>query len=186
LLPPGCAGLFACPTCRHGGGAREAPRAAQAAGAIAALAAERGGDAEYASPYSQQAQRQGLDLPWWQKLAGASLRDGRLELGALRVRSPWSIAIGSRFSLSGPMPERGPRAARPASAGSPALQLRRAGAGRAAAATARARGRCRAPAPCLALCRVVGRARGRTGTLGVSMSGSGSLGSACTQRESCR
>ena len=62
------------------------PRAAQAAGAIAALAAQRGADPGYESPYSREALRQGLDLAWWQKLAGASVRDGRLELGALRVR----------------------------------------------------------------------------------------------------
>ena len=60
----------------------------QSAGAIAALAAQRGADPEYESPYSQEALRQGMDLPWWQKLSGASLRDGRLEFGSLRVRQP--------------------------------------------------------------------------------------------------
>ncbi|KAK9827359.1 hypothetical protein WJX81_000872 [Elliptochloris bilobata] len=58
--------------------------ALQSAGAIAALAAQRGADPGYESPYSREALRQGLDLAWWQKLAGASLRDGRLELGSLR------------------------------------------------------------------------------------------------------
>ena len=70
------------------------PRAAQSAGAIAALAAQRGADSGYESPYSREALRQGLDLAWWQKLAGASVRDGRLELGALRVRS-WGLLAGS-------------------------------------------------------------------------------------------
>lgn len=63
----------------------------QSAGAIAALAAQRGVDPEYESPYSQEALRQGMDLPWWQKLSGASLRDGRLEFDSLRVRQPVCI-----------------------------------------------------------------------------------------------
>ena len=75
------------------------PGAAQSAGAIAALAAQRGADPGYESPYSREALRQGLDLAWWQKLAGASVRDGRLELGALRVRPK---GFSSRVSGPGP------------------------------------------------------------------------------------
>jgi hypothetical protein len=152
----------------HAGTRRHAraPRAAQAAGAIAALAAERGGDADYASPYSQQAQRQGLDLPWWQKLAGATLRDGRLELGALRVRGPWLELGGSGSAYPAPCPS-----------AEPAMRARRARRAPCAAAAAGrrwalcSRGCSRTwplscPVPCVALGRVVIRARGRMGAPG--------------------
>ena len=40
----------------------------------------------YPSPYTEEAKRQGYDLPWWEKVLTASWEDG-LKLGTLRVRT---------------------------------------------------------------------------------------------------
>lgn len=58
----------------------------QAAGAIGALARQHALDKTYKSPYTEEAQRQGYDLPWWEKILTASFEDGHFELGTLRVR----------------------------------------------------------------------------------------------------
>ena len=40
-------------------------------------------DPEYPSPYIQEALDQGMDLPWWEKLANLKVVDGQLQLGKL-------------------------------------------------------------------------------------------------------
>lgn len=59
----------------------------QAAHQIANAASSNAYNEKYASPYTVEAVRQGMDLPWWQKLAGARLKDGKLQLAQLTVRS---------------------------------------------------------------------------------------------------
>ncbi len=63
----------------------------QAAGAIAALARQHATDKTYRSPYTEEAMRQGYDLPWWEKITTASFEDGQVKLGTLRVRSSVSF-----------------------------------------------------------------------------------------------
>ena len=58
---------------------------AQAAHQIADAASCNAYNEKYASPYTVEAVRQGMDLPWWQKLAGARLKDGKLQLAQLTV-----------------------------------------------------------------------------------------------------
>ncbi|KAG1659839.1 hypothetical protein FOA52_003782 [Chlamydomonas sp. UWO 241] len=41
---------------------------------IAGLARTRASDVDFDSPYIKEAQSQGLDLPWWEKLLGAGFR----------------------------------------------------------------------------------------------------------------
>ena len=57
----------------------------QAAHQIAEAASSNAYDEKYPSPYSVEALRQGMDLPWWQKLAGIRFKDGRLQLAQLTV-----------------------------------------------------------------------------------------------------
>ncbi|GBF90533.1 serine threonine phosphatase [Raphidocelis subcapitata] len=60
------------------------PDEAQAAAeSIAALARRHASDPEFASPYAKEALLQGFDLPWFEKIKGASFKDGRLELATL-------------------------------------------------------------------------------------------------------
>ncbi|KAK9917857.1 hypothetical protein WJX75_008970 [Coccomyxa subellipsoidea] len=56
----------------------------QAAGAIAALARQHATDKTFSSPYTEEAKRQGYDLPWWEKITTASFEDGQFQLGTLR------------------------------------------------------------------------------------------------------
>lgn len=55
----------------------------QAAHQIAAAASSNAYNEKYASPYTVEALRQGMDLPWWQKLAGIRFKDGKLQLARL-------------------------------------------------------------------------------------------------------
>jgi len=55
-----------------------------AANALAALAAERGADLEFESPYAVGAMEEGIDLPLWDKLTNISFVGGKLELGKIR------------------------------------------------------------------------------------------------------
>ena len=57
----------------------------QAAKQIANAASNNAFNEQYASPYTVEAMRQGMDLPWWQKLAGARFKDGKLQLARLTV-----------------------------------------------------------------------------------------------------
>lgn len=59
----------------------------QAAGAIAGLASQHAADKKFRSPYTEEAKRQGYDLPWWEKVLTASIDDGEFQLGTLAVRS---------------------------------------------------------------------------------------------------
>ena len=58
----------------------------QAANQIANAASNNAFNEQYASPYTVEAMRQGMDLPWWEKLAGARFKDGKLQLARLTVR----------------------------------------------------------------------------------------------------
>ena len=60
----------------------------QAAEALAEHASRNAGDAEYESPYTEEAIRCGMDLPWWQKIVTTTLDFGELKLGKLTVRAP--------------------------------------------------------------------------------------------------
>ncbi|KAL3130846.1 hypothetical protein ABBQ38_000178 [Trebouxia sp. C0009 RCD-2024] len=55
----------------------------EAAHQIAAAASSNAYNEQYPSPYTVQALRQGMDLPWWQKLAGIRFKDGKLQLAQL-------------------------------------------------------------------------------------------------------
>ena len=50
---------------------------------LAALARVHASDPDFASPYTREALSQGLDLPWWEKLMGASFKNGRFQLRQL-------------------------------------------------------------------------------------------------------
>lgn len=52
----------------------------RAAEAMAALARTHATDPEFASPYIQEARQNGFDLPWWEKVLGARINNGRIEL----------------------------------------------------------------------------------------------------------
>ena len=60
-------------------------RTLQAAQSLAEHASRNAGDAEYESPYTEEAIRSGMDLPWWQKIITTSLDFGELKLGKLTV-----------------------------------------------------------------------------------------------------
>lgn len=57
----------------------------QAALQIANAASTNAYDDQYPSPYTVEAVRQGMDLPWWQKLLGARFKDGKFQLARLQV-----------------------------------------------------------------------------------------------------
>lgn len=59
--------------------------AVQAALQIANAASTNAYDDDYSSPYTVEAVRQGMDLPWWQKLLGARFKDGKFQLARLQV-----------------------------------------------------------------------------------------------------
>lgn len=58
---------------------------AQAAVSIANAASRNAHDEAYSSPYSREAQKQGMDIPWWDKLLGAKIKDGKPQLAQLVV-----------------------------------------------------------------------------------------------------
>ena len=51
----------------------------QAAAAMAELASRNAGDPDFESPYTQEALQEGIDLPIWEKLMGASFKVGVAE-----------------------------------------------------------------------------------------------------------
>lgn len=55
----------------------------EAANALAALARQHASDTEFSSPYIQEALLQGFDLPWWDKIFGATWKNGRFQLRQL-------------------------------------------------------------------------------------------------------
>ncbi|GFH29910.1 protein phosphatase, partial [Haematococcus lacustris] len=55
----------------------------RAADSIAVLARQHASDDDFPSPYTREALSQGIDLPWWEKLVGASFKSGRLQLKQL-------------------------------------------------------------------------------------------------------
>ena len=57
----------------------------QAASQIAEAASNNAFDDEYSSPYTAEAKKQGIDLPWWQKVSGARIKDGKVQLARLQV-----------------------------------------------------------------------------------------------------
>ena len=57
----------------------------QAAQGLAQLASRHAHDKKYPSPYSQEAVKQGIDLPWFLKLANSSFSDGKFRLGHMKV-----------------------------------------------------------------------------------------------------
>ena len=57
----------------------------QAAAAIAQLARQHAQDENFKSPYTQEALKQGYDVPWLEKLSRISFEDGKLQLGTLTV-----------------------------------------------------------------------------------------------------
>ena len=59
----------------------------QAALKIAKAASNNAVDDKYSSPYTVEAMRQGMDLPWWQKVSGARFKDGKVQLARLQVCS---------------------------------------------------------------------------------------------------
>ena len=78
----------------------------QAAHQIANAASSNAYNEKYASPYTVEAVRQGMDLPWWQKLAGARLKDGKLQLAQLTVSGlthlPASLSFQAPHHRSSP------------------------------------------------------------------------------------
>lgn len=57
--------------------------AASLAKTICVLARKHASDPDFASPYTREALSQGYDLPWWDKLFGASFKNGRFQLRQL-------------------------------------------------------------------------------------------------------
>lgn len=70
----------------------------QAAGAIAELARQHATDEKFKSPYTQEALKQGYDVPFWEKVLTATFEDGKLELGTLTV-SMCNACAFSKHSL---------------------------------------------------------------------------------------
>lgn len=64
-----------------------APRTAgevqRSADRMAATARTHAADNDFSSPYVREALSQGLDLPWWEKLVGATFKNGRFALKQL-------------------------------------------------------------------------------------------------------
>ena len=50
------------------------------------LARAHASDPAFESPYVIEAKKQGYDLPWWEKVKGVKIKDGKLALGELQVR----------------------------------------------------------------------------------------------------
>ena len=57
----------------------------QAAQNLVKLASKHAHDRKFQSPYSQEAVKQGIDIPWILRLATASFTDGKFRLGHMRV-----------------------------------------------------------------------------------------------------
>lgn len=65
----------------------------QAAHDLVQLASSHAHDKKISSPYSQEAVKQGIDIPWILRLATASFSDGKFRLGHLRVRCLYQIRL---------------------------------------------------------------------------------------------
>lgn len=57
----------------------------QAATSIANAASHNAHDERYSSPYAKEALKQGMDIPWWEKVLGTRMKDGRPQLAKLQV-----------------------------------------------------------------------------------------------------
>ena len=57
----------------------------QAAVNIANAASKNAHDESYPSPYSKEALKQGMDIPWWEKVLGTRIKDGKPQLAKLEV-----------------------------------------------------------------------------------------------------
>lgn len=57
----------------------------QAASSIANAASHNAHDEKYSSPYTKEALKQGMDIPWWEKVLGTRMKDGRPQLAKLQV-----------------------------------------------------------------------------------------------------
>eukprot|EP00199_Chlamydomonas_sp_CCMP681_P002432 CAMPEP_0119108012 /NCGR_PEP_ID=MMETSP1180-20130426/12991_1 /TAXON_ID=3052 ORGANISM="Chlamydomonas cf sp, Strain CCMP681" /NCGR_SAMPLE_ID=MMETSP1180 /ASSEMBLY_ACC=CAM_ASM_000741 /LENGTH=385 /DNA_ID=CAMNT_0007093571 /DNA_START=92 /DNA_END=1249 /DNA_ORIENTATION=- len=62
---------------------RNANELQRSADSISTAARRHAGDSEFASPYTREALAQGLDLPWWEKLAGMHIKRTGLHLKQL-------------------------------------------------------------------------------------------------------
>lgn len=63
---------------------RNATNMSQLAEDLVQLASKHAHDKKYPSPYSQEAIKQGIDIPWILRLATASFADGKIRLGHLK------------------------------------------------------------------------------------------------------
>lgn len=63
---------------------KSAEQTMQAAEALAELASRHANDPEFESPYMEEAAQEGYDIPIWEKLFSASVKDGKFQLGKLR------------------------------------------------------------------------------------------------------
>ena len=57
----------------------------QAAANIANAASRNAHDESYSSPYTKEALKQGMDIPWWEKVLGTKMKDGKPQLAKLEV-----------------------------------------------------------------------------------------------------
>mmetsp|Transcript_8941 Transcript_8941/g.19107 ORF Transcript_8941/g.19107 Transcript_8941/m.19107 type:complete len:439 (-) Transcript_8941:941-2257(-) len=76
----------------------------QSADKLAALARVHASDNEFASPYTREALSQGLDLPWWEKLFGASIKNGRFHLKQLTGGKQDDITVLMAYVAADPVP----------------------------------------------------------------------------------
>lgn len=87
----------------------------RAADRMAATARTHAADNEFASPYVREALLQGLDLPWWEKLVGASFKNGRFALkqlaGGKMDDITVMVALVDSVEVPAPPPPPAPQAA---------------------------------------------------------------------------
>ncbi|KAK9815581.1 hypothetical protein WJX72_006209 [[Myrmecia] bisecta] len=76
----------------------------QAAEALAQLASTHSQDPNYESPYTQEALKQGFDLPWWEKVMNTKLDMGKFEIGKLELPSALPKFEIGKFEL-GKLPQ---------------------------------------------------------------------------------
>ena len=72
----------------------------QAAPTLARLASKHAHDKKFPSPYSQEAVKQGIDLPWFLRLANASFTEGKFKLGHMKVGPVPAARLYSQTPLS--------------------------------------------------------------------------------------
>jgi protein phosphatase PTC7 len=105
----------------NGSGSSNAAAAAarKAAEAIATAARAHASDPDFKSPYAREALQQGYDLPWHEKLRGASLKDGRIVLAELTGGKQDDITVVVAVAEEAPLFEGGSEQA--AAAAAPAV-----------------------------------------------------------------